>query len=391
MNQSIRKMGCILSITAIVSCNTVGAQEMIKLPVDILQNQTDEIQLATGEIIPKEEIVTWDYTYEELVNKALNSSIDLKKAESAIDRADYVKDDANDAIDYTPTDTGNGDGDSKADGEYKAYKRSEINLEKSKKTVYTLKEKIAYRVKNAYYDVLKKEDAKKIARFQVELKNENKEHAQLKYELGVASELENKEAKRAWQDSKKGYDLTVTDLEKSYEVLNDLAGFDVKERYTLKDEISFEKIKDEDIDTHILGAINESPEIWSLEKDKYLAELGVKLYVFNAGNDPYKAKKIDVKTAGMDLSSKKQAYEKDLRNDYNSLKQLEDQYEKDIIAYEKAKDDLKTAQLQLEIGNIAPIQVKNVNLQLESTKKQLRERIISYNMLAMKYNKPWII
>ncbi|QZY55496.1 stalk domain-containing protein [Crassaminicella profunda] len=508
MNKRVRKMACVISITVALSWNTVAAQEMINLPVEISQSQTAEIQLTIGEanykvdnnvktlkvasyikgeaplipldfiaeitginsndmewndkndtvtifkdnriiqlttkdsnlivdgakfdlgVVPevkdgtmmvpyhviekisdikakwnsvtktikisvkkqsKEEVASGDYTYESLLTKALKNSDDLQKAELMVTRADYVKDDANDAIDYTPAGTRNGAADAKADGIYTAYKSSEIGFEKAKKNVKTLRETIAYQVKNGYYDVLKKEDNKKVAKLQLEIKNENKEQSQLKYELGVVSELQNKQAKRDCEDAKKAYDLSVKELEKSYETLNHVVGFDLKERYTLKDEISFEKIKDEDVDSHILGVMNESPEIWGVEKDKELADLGVKFYTFNAGNIPYEAKKIDAKAATMNINSKKEAYEKNLRASYNSLKQLEDQYEKDLIAYEKAKDDLETAKLQLEIGNIAPIQLKSANLQLEVSKKQLRERTMSYNMLAVQYNKPWVV
>ncbi|MCT4618988.1 MAG: TolC family protein [Marinisporobacter sp.] len=337
----------------------------------------------------EEESISWDYTYQSLLDKALKNSKDLKKAEMAVDRADHVKEDAGDDIRYRTPAQDDLSGSNAFNKSYMGFKGAEIELQNAEKQVNVVKDKIAYDVKTAYYNVLKNEDAKKVAKLKMEVQNENMQHANIKYEYGTISELDKIQAKRDYEEAKKQYELAIKELDKAYEVLNNLVGLDLKDRYIVKDAVAFEKIKDNDVEGHIVRMIAESPDIWALQKSIELKDLGVKLYVANAGEN-YDAKEIDVKTAEITLSSTKEAYEKNIKSLYTSLKQLEDQYETNKIAYEKAKDDYKKAEMNLEVGNIAPIALKNANLQLENTKKQVREKIMDYNTAAMQYNKFWI-
>lgn len=373
--------------------------EIVMVPIsfmnkvlDIKTNWNSMFKTITIEVEKRnkeEESIIWDYTYEALLDKALKSSKDLKKAEMAVERADYVKDDAGEDFKYRTPSKDDPNGDKALNMTYIEFKRAEIEHKNAEKQVNVLKDKIAYDVKSAYYNVLKKEDAKKISKLKMEIQNENMNHANIKYEYGTISELNKIQAKRDYEEAKKQYELAIKELDKAYEALNNLVGLDLKDRYILKDAVAFEKIKDNDVEGHIVRMIAESPDIWALQKSMELKDAGVKLYVANAGAN-YDVKEIDVKTAEITLSSTKEAYEKNIKSLYTSLKQLEDQYETNKIAYEKAKDDYKKAVMNLEVGNIAPIALKNASLQLENTKKQLREKIMDYNTAAMQYDKFWI-
>ncbi|WZL73580.1 stalk domain-containing protein [Clostridiaceae bacterium 35-E11] len=338
----------------------------------------------------EESVLTWDYTYEDLLNQALKNSRELKKAEMNVERTEIVKDELDDGIKGVPISIDTGSKALQINGGYQQIEGTKVALRIAKKQIEMTKDTIAYNVKSAYYDVLKNEDNKTVAKLAVDLANQSRKHAQLKYAQGLVSELEKKQVERNYEETKKIYDMAIKELEKAYEKLNDLVGFDAKQRYQLKEDIAFEEVSEENVDVHIQRAIAESPAIWALEQNIDLADLGVKLYVFNAGQEPYDAKEIDVKTAEIDLASAKQAYDQSLRNLYISLNQLKDQYETHKIALDKAVDDLKVAKVSMEIGNMLPIDVQRASLQLENTKKQLREVIMNYNQTAMAYEKLWI-
>ncbi|QXM06742.1 stalk domain-containing protein [Crassaminicella indica] len=359
---------------------------------------TNKIVIPVKKQVNEENVATWDYTYETMLKKALDSSRDLKAAEMNVERMDIIKDDSKDDTDYIPTRYGSDIRYLKGNVAYLKYKKNNFEYELAKKKVNMIKDRIAYDVKNAYYEVLKGEDNKKLAKLAMDLTQEKAKLTDLSHREGLASDIENNQAKRDYEEAKKQYDLAVKELDKAYEKLNDLVSLDAKARYTLKDEIIFDADIEEDVDYHIARVTDKSPEIWALNEIVDLKDLSVDLYVFNLpvdykwsfDMDPYEAKEIDAKIATIELGKVKQKYEQGLRELYTSLKQLKDQYEKYKIAYEKAKDDLKMAKVNVAVGNELPIIEKKAILQLENSKKQLRETIMDYNKWVMMYNKPWI-
>ncbi|MCT4618986.1 MAG: stalk domain-containing protein [Marinisporobacter sp.] len=341
----------------------------------------------------------WDYTYENLLERALKNSRDLKSAEMDIERTEIIRDDANDDTDAIPLSYGVGAAELPANAAYLKFSKADFEHQLAEKGAKKIKEKIAYDVKDAYYNVLKSEDNKKLAKMGLALMSEKKHLIDLNNREGFASDIEKRQIQREYEEAKKQYNLGQKELEKAYDKLNHLVGLDIKERYILKDELIFEKDMNEDVDIHILRTIENSSDIWALEKIIRLKDLDVNLHVFNLdmrtkwsfGIDPYDAKEIDAKMAEVKLGKAKQQYEKSLRELYVNLSQLKEQYEKEVILYEKAKDDLKIAKLNVEVGNELPIIEKKAILQLEKIKKQLREKIMIYNKVTMVYEKPWIM
>ncbi|QEK13249.1 hypothetical protein FQB35_13750 [Crassaminicella thermophila] len=343
----------------------------------------------------KEEKVTWDYNYDQLLEKALKSSKDLKKAEMLVEKAEELEDDATDKFKRTNTIPREMTSDPDVAGKkhlvYRNLKAQRFALEKAEKDVETMKEKIAYDLKNAYYDVLKSENNKKLAELGLEIKREMMRHTNLRYEQNMASEYEKNKAKREYEEAKKKYEMSQKALDMAYEALNYLVGLNPDERYTLEGQIVFDQIPevDLDIDSHIPTMINKSPQIWALEKKIDLAQLGLDLFVFNYDGD-YEATKIDRKTLDIDLSNLKQAYEENLRKLHTGLETLKKQYESTKIALEKAEDDLNVVKLNFEVGNAIELEVKAASFKVEELKKQLDEIVMNYNDKATLYEKPWL-
>ncbi|QZY54116.1 stalk domain-containing protein [Crassaminicella profunda] len=338
----------------------------------------------------KEVLKKGDYTYEELLERVYKYSRDLKRLDMNVDRAEMNKDEAKDRVKSTPIGTGNGEDDAARTSDYLELEQNRIELKKAENNIDMKKDQLAYDFKKAYDNILKQEDHMKIKKLELEIANENMKQMRIKYEYGSVSENEKIQAKRDEDQAKKDYEMALEDLDKDYEKLNDMVGFKKEERYSLEDRISFDVMDDEDVEYHIARMISISPEIWGSEQSVRMKDLGVKLYTFNAGGPSYGSKKMDLKEANMDLGDKKKAYGEKLRNTYKILKRYKDEYNNSILSYEKAKDDLKKAKIDLEIGSMTPIEFKRKTLDLEREKKNLKDKIMDYNELLMKYDKPWI-
>ncbi|MCT4620631.1 MAG: stalk domain-containing protein [Marinisporobacter sp.] len=338
----------------------------------------------------KKEIKKWDYTYEELLERVYKYSRELKRLDISLERAEINKDEARDRVKSTPIGTGNGEDDAARTSEYIGFEQNRIALKNAENNIAKKKDQLAYDLKKAYNNILKQEDGIKIKKLELEIANENMNQVRIKHEYGSISENEKIQGKRELKETKKSYEMALEDLKEAYEKLNEMIGFDQEERYSLKDSVSFEEMNDEDVDYHIARMISISPEIWESEENVKMKELEVKLYTFNAGGASYESKKMDAKEANMDLGDKKKAYIESLKNTYKTLKRYKDEYKNSVLAYEKGKDDFDKGKIDLEIGSITPIELKRKIVALEREKKSLKDKVMDYNELLMKYDKPWI-
>lgn len=336
--------------------------------------------------------LAWDYDYDQLVEKALKNSKDLRKAQMLVDKAEELKDDAVDKFKTThtiPTTWANAD---KKNLIYRDLRNQQVAMTKAEKDVEVAKETIAYKVRTTYDALLKAQKNKNLAEQALGLKQELMKHTQLRNKQQMVSEIETNRAKRDYEEAKKNYEMSVKALDLAYEELNYLVGFKPEERYTIEDKIEFVEIPEIDLNlnSHISRMLEKSPHIWALEQNIDLGQLGLDLFVFNVDGD-YEATKIDVETTRIDLSNLKQAYEENLRKLYTSLDVLQKQYEATMFAYEKAQDDLKVAKLNIAVGNGIPIEMKAANLKVEELKNKLDEIVIDYNDKATLYQKPWLV
>lgn len=349
----------------------------------------------------KQTTVTWDYNYDQLLEKALKSSKNLKKMEMLVEKAEELKDDAVDKFKKTNSIPKGMINQAPAEDKiefwdnknlvYRNLRGQQVALEKAEKDVEVMKEEIAYNVRTAYDELLKAYKDQKLAEQALELKRDLMNHTKLRYNQKMVSEIENNKAKRDYEEAKKNYEMSVKALDSAYEKLNYLVGLNPEERYTVNDQIEFTQIPEVDLnlDSHIPTMIHKSPQIWALEQKAELGQLGLDLFVFNVDGD-YEATKIDVATTKIDLANLKEAYEENLRKLHTALQVLQKQYESTMIAYEKAQDDLKVAKLNVAVGNGIPVEVKGAKLKVEELKNKLDGIMMDYNEKATLYQKPWL-
>ncbi|MCT4592736.1 MAG: stalk domain-containing protein [Anaeromicrobium sp.] len=345
----------------------------------------------TFQIEKVESVDAYDYNYESLLQIAYKNSKDLKKVDLSIEKAEELLDDARDDVKSVPKGIGNGGINGKKNSEYRKFRSQEFAKEKAKRDVDTTKEKIQYELEGAYYNLLKAMEDKELAQMKVDVFKDTMNQTNIKFENGMASEYEKNKAERSYKEAEKTYEMAKKSEQIAYEALNYFVGLSADSRYELDKNITMKELKDYEIDveSHIPSTINNSPDIWALEEQIELGELGLRLFVFNVGTN-YEATKIDVQTSKINLRHIKEKYEESLRKLNTSIKTLEDKYESDTIAHEKAKDDYELAQLNETLGLAIPLDVKKAELQLENTKNTLSETIRTYNKTVEAYLKPWV-
>lgn len=347
-------------------------------------------QRTDSDVASIEEMKVVTYTYEELLELAKKNSRGLKKKEQEIERSEIMREEAARAKTYTPIGTGTGDpSDVLARAATQGLLAADINIGMLKKQLESEEDKLGYNVKTAFNKVILAknqlrldENAKEIA--ELELKQAN-----LQFQNGLIGKIQLENCQDALREAINKLNTSKLNLEGAYLELNKLVGLGKDERYNLKVEENQEREVPE-LEIHIRKVLSESPSIFSLEKSVELSEWLLKLHSYNAGQDPYKAKEIDISTTKMSLSDVKETIEYSLRTLHQTLEQLKETKEILQLNLKKTRENLEIAELKLELGMAVPLEVKKLQNIVAELEHKLMENGLKYEEILAVYEKPWV-
>jgi len=326
-----------------------------------------------------------------LYELAKENSEALKTAERNVDRYDVTQDNAQDNLGSTaPASTGNSAEDAARLALYQNYYAQGIGLEMSKKTVVSTEEKIFNTLYSAVEKVLYETEKLEIAELNAEVSETTHKQNNLKFELGLISQLDVENSEVTLESAKRQFEIQKLTVENAWVDLNEMVGFESDKRYTFDYKMTMEKLEDRDVERHIDYVIKKSPDLWNLEQQISLAENSVRFYVFNSSSDPFDAEEIDVSLARINLKSAKDGYEESQRTMFNSIVTLE---ESDGLLAQKvieAENAYKLASQNYEVGLATELNVKTATLALENAKLNQLDNVKTYLSTIRLYEKPWI-
>ncbi|MDF2545622.1 MAG: hypothetical protein K0R93_520 [Anaerosolibacter sp.] len=348
------------------------------------QGDTRTVNIATkkadtnaeaGDTIPSKGNVI---TYDDAIKRAIERNYELKNKEAALEKAEIKYDNVYLSPGfYNPT-------------LIQAKKGLATSQEWAEKEVTLTKEAIEYQVTNTMNEInmLKSEAAlfdKKIANGQTKLKI-----ATLKAETGLESQFNLDLEKKALEQLEKQKEILDKTISNSFIKLDQMIGLPEKERPAIEDKISYRPMEAIDIDHLARTASYEDPYIWSLEKQIESAELGITLYEYNVGNDPYAVKEIDVKTAKNNLAESKEKLQESLKTRYNQAKKLEGSYDILEINLGNAEKSLGILRVQFDLGMATEMQLRNVELDIEQLKHDMKDMAEQHRKLVKIIEKPYL-
>lgn len=328
-------------------------------------------------------------TLEQAIQRALSTSYSLQNAKADIERANEVRNNAADNVEYTPF----GPGNPTANKVYTGYAKSEIGYQMQKKKLTVEEDSIAYSVREAYNAVLRELEKKKLADKSVEnayLQNNMMRYKQLQ---GLVSEFEADKADKTYRSELKNQQAAVTALNSAYEKLNQLIKLPAGARPQLVEQPVFKKLEETDLEAHVVRVLDENPSIWLAGKNIDLARLDLDLYTFNDKTNPdtYKAKEIDVYKAQYTYNDVRDKTAQAVRNIYYNIRQLEENYAVLEQKLKVAEDSLRLAEIQFEAGVLTKAEISSTRLAVDQIKQQLADIAISHDNLVEAFKKPWAV
>jgi outer membrane protein TolC len=327
-------------------------------------------------------------TYEAAVDMAKNSSYKVRTALADIERSKETLDKAADNVEYKPSSGGNLD----ATRAFTVYAQSLLGYQDAKKALELAEDSIAYAVKQAYNQVLQAQKALELAELTLQNAEWQKQLAQVRYENGVISEIDQVKANNDYNTAKVNRDAAVKALDDAYQKFNQLVGLPTDAKMTLTDIPQLNKLEDVNLDTKVAQVESMAPTIYKVDQAINLAQLQLDLYTFNnpSSLDTYKAKQIDVDKAQYTAADTKEQLGKSVRSMYYSIKQMEDQYDSLKEQLAKAEQTLKETQINYENGMAIDADLFAAKLAVEKIKQQMFDLSAQHNTMLAAFEKPWV-
>ncbi|AKL93647.1 hypothetical protein CACET_c01290 [Clostridium aceticum] len=331
------------------------------------------------------------YSHEELVQLAIKNSNEITRISQQIKRGQIVRDNLGNQYTYTPVGIGTGEvEDIQARSLVQGLRAADTNLQVLRRQIETLEDKLAYDVQATMNKVLLAKQQLNLNIARKELALAELRLANIKHNTGTLSKFELTKLQNDFEEAVKRINNLELTLESAYLELNNLTGLDKDLRYELK-AVENQDEKAPSLEGHIRRVLAESSTIWSLEQNVRLAEISLSLHSYNAGQDPYRAKQVDVATAKLNLNNTKEVMEHSLRSLYQTLEQLKEAREILEINLQKINHNYELVKIQVDLGMAIPLELIKLENAIEELKYQLLENELRYEESLHIYKKPWVV
>lgn len=330
--------------------------------------------------------------YEDAVALALKNSLELKNARQSVEQAEEMRDHVSGMrpFGYTPLGPGYDAYDALDRELLLNFVQADIAWQMARKQVGILEEGIAFQVKNAYDEVLKKEAELTLADQALDYAAKKLRQSEIKVECGMESFFSFRMAGDDYNEEKQKIKTLEKQLEKAYLDFNALLSLEQDERLELQGEFSPDWLADVNLERHLLHVFQENPLLWLQEQKIKTAEQGLDLYTYNVGAPPYKVREIDVIKEKTNLAAMKDDLETTVLSLYNQLQQLESQYALLEVNLTKAQSALNLQTVRCNLGMGVAIDLQQAELTVAQLNHQLQNILMAYDQLKLLFEKPWL-
>lgn len=327
-----------------------------------------------------------ELTIEQAVDLALANSKDLKKSKLSIASKEELLKLTQDNVKYTPAGSNTEEASRSA---YNSYLTADMNLLISKKSKSTTEDQTVYSTLSAYIGVLNAIDNYNYA--EANLKNEQKNIniARVSHQVGTVSKYELDQAEIKFKTAQKSQDSALIELNMAYITLNNLLGSNTQERPVLTETPAYSILETDDLEKHINRVIDENPQLAQAEKQAEIAVVQRDLMSYNSGTDNYYNRALEVDQANLTVTQTKENTRQTVRNVYNNILKMEEQYVSLQEGIKAAESALQLVQTRYDIGMATESEVYAKEVALLEAQKSLNSMIYQHELSKITYEKPW--
>lgn len=266
------------------------------------------------------------------------------------------------------------------------------NIGTSKYTKEMTEQGVEATVLSCFQNIKGNEQSLKLAEDALELAIQSLEDSKLKLKLGVISETELVKEEAELEKSKKNIELLKLTIDNDYVSLRRLMGLNDDRTFTIDYDVVFTPYHlEESLDQYINKVIANDPYLKIKKEAAENAKFTLNMFAVDGSGDSYKSREANYKEAERNYNEDKKNMKKALQEAANQLTQLETSREvlqADIV---KAENDLKTAAVNLQVGNITQLAYDQAELGVQSAKAELETNTRKYEALKFSIDHPFML
>jgi len=335
------------------------------------------------------EPATPEFTLQQAVDRALEHSEAVKKAQYDVDRAYELREFSYDDVKFVPQDN---TASPEAEQNYIKFVTSDQNWQSAKKTYDTTKDSVVASVYQAYNAILQAQDNVALLEAQLKSNKEKLRIARIGYRVGTVNQSDLIQAETTAAGTEASLTAARKALDDAYQKFNNLVGLWPNDRPVLIEKPAVTPLVIDNLDTEVQRAIETSPSVFLANMNIDLAKLKENLYFAgdrSAISEPYEAKEIDIEKANVSLQEAKEKLDKVVRTLYYSILQYEEQYSGKLESKRMAEETLRVTKVKYEVGMATQAEVLAAEVALAQANKDLTDLACSHEMLTVYFRKPW--
>ncbi|KAA5805992.1 TolC family protein [Thermoanaerobacterium thermosaccharolyticum] len=328
-------------------------------------------------------------TLSDATRMALAHDETIKKASAEIDRTKSLRDNAQDAVQFTPA-PGNVYG-PQIEVTWTGLLKADLAYRSSLKNYDAKIDTVELDVCKKYWDV-------QVAQEKLDVQDKLKQQALVNLQnarAGVASGAVAQStltlAEAQYNQALNNYNLAQHALDDAYTAFNQVVGLDPSARPQLTDEVSFEPLQVASLDTAVSQVLEEAPNVWKAQQDIDLKQWAFNMMYSSGTYTPYDAREKELEEAKIDYETVKEAMAQATRDIYYKIKQLEEGYNVALEAQKMAQEKLRVANANYSAGTGVKADVVAAEVALSQANEALDELVRQHAYLKLSFEKPWAV
>ena len=266
--------------------------------------------------------------------------------------------------------------------------QSRMSLESAGKNLEITKQDVVLGTDQLYYSLLRAEHLVSISRQALDLSERQFEIAMAKESVGMATKLDIMRAENQTASARNSLASALFNRDLATVSLNQAIGFVPETVLSPRDEFSYEKTGDLDLDASIEFALANRVEIAQAQSAIEIADMNVQL----ADNSftprlTYERAKLAAEDARIKLKEQQDKIALAVRQAYVSLKQAEAKVELAESKVDEARENLRITQLLFEADMATNVEVLSAQNQYTQTQIDSVQAIYDYNMTRSQFKR----